>query len=85
MQLVKAEASGNATSAAVVCWHVQELTWLVRNLVASGNMFEAERLLAGYVLARRNALSSTAAIEYALIKVSRPLVAGQHDRCCLPW
>jgi hypothetical protein len=32
-------------------------------------MYEAERLLAGYVLARRNALSSTAVIEYALVKV----------------
>ena len=33
-------------------------------------MFEAERLLEGYVMTRRNALSSTAAIEYALINVS---------------
>jgi hypothetical protein len=49
---------------------VQELDWLVGSLVASHNMFEAERLLAGYVLTRRNALSSTAAIEYALITVS---------------
>ena len=40
------------------------------SLVASHNMFEAERLLVGYVLTRRNALSSTAAIEYALINVS---------------
>lgn len=48
----------------------QELAWLVGSLVASNNMFEAERLLADYVLTRRNALSSTAAIEYALIKVS---------------
>jgi hypothetical protein len=49
---------------------MQELAWLVGSLVASNNMFEAERLLADYVLTRRNALSSTAAIEYALIKVS---------------
>lgn len=49
---------------------MQELDWLVGSVVASHNMFEAERLLAGYVLTRRNALSSTAAIEYALINVS---------------
>jgi hypothetical protein len=49
--------------------------WLVGTLVASKNMFDDERLLAGYVLTRRNALSSTAAVEYALIKVTKdPLV-----------
>ncbi|WIA32445.1 hypothetical protein OEZ86_003267 [Tetradesmus obliquus] len=47
-----------------------ELTWLVTALVASKNMFEAERLLASYVLTRRNALSSTAAVEYALVKAA---------------
>lgn len=50
---------------------LQELTWLVTALVASKNMFEAERLLASYVLTRRNALSSTAAVEHALVKVTR--------------
>jgi hypothetical protein len=54
----------------------QELMWLVGTLVASKNMFDAERLLAGYVLTRRNALSSTAAVEYALIKVNRGGAAG---------
>jgi hypothetical protein len=49
---------------------LQELMWLVGTLVASKNIFDAERLLAGYVLTRRNALSSTAAVEYALIKVT---------------
>lgn len=49
---------------------MQELAWLVGSLVASNNMYEAERLLTDYMLTRRNALSSTAAIEYALIKVS---------------
>lgn len=43
---------------------------MVGSLVASQSMFEAERLLEGYVMTRRNALSSTAAIEYALINVS---------------
>jgi hypothetical protein len=49
---------------------LQELTWLVGALVASKNMFDAERLLSSYVLTRRNALSSTAAVEHALMKVS---------------
>jgi hypothetical protein len=49
---------------------LQELMWLVGTLVASKNMFDAERLLAGYVLTRRNALSSTAGVEYAIIKVT---------------
>ena len=40
-------------------------------LLKSRNTFEAERLLAGYVLTRRNALSATAAIEYTLIEVGR--------------
>jgi hypothetical protein len=48
--------------------------WLVGTLVASKNMFDAERLLAGYVLTRRNALSSTAAVEYALVKVTAALM-----------
>lgn len=49
---------------------LQELTWLVTALVASKNMFEAERLLASYVLTRRNTLSSTAAVEHALVKAA---------------
>jgi hypothetical protein len=54
----------------------------VGSLVASHNMFEAERLLVGYVLLRRNALSSTAAIEYALINVSNDtLWIVQVTRC----
>lgn len=58
------------------------------SLVASHNMFEAERLLTDYVLTRRNALSSTAAIEYALIKVSsRPacIMRGAYHCGCWCW
>lgn len=49
---------------------LQELTWLVGKLVATKNMYDVERLLASYILTRRNALSSTAAVEHALMKVS---------------
>jgi hypothetical protein len=62
------------------CWLLvlclQELTWLVGALVASKNMFDAERLLSSYVLTRRNALSSTAAVEHALIQVNKVVPAG---------
>lgn len=61
--------------------HVQELDCLVGSLVATKNLFEAERLLACYVLTRRNALSSTAAIEYALINVSSTAWIVQDTSC----
>lgn len=47
------------------------MTWVVRTLVASKNMYDVEQLLASYVLTRRNALSSTAAIKHTVLKVSR--------------
>ncbi|WIA32448.1 hypothetical protein OEZ86_003270 [Tetradesmus obliquus] len=56
-----------------------EMTWVVRTLVASKNMFDVEQLLASYVLTRRNALSSTAAIKHAVLKAATAGFVTNHD------
>ncbi|WIA32447.1 hypothetical protein OEZ86_003269 [Tetradesmus obliquus] len=56
-----------------------ELTWLVGKLVATKNMYDVERLLASYILTRRNALSSTAAVEHALMKAATASFVSNQD------
>uniref|UniRef100_A0A383WLY0 Ion transport domain-containing protein n=1 Tax=Tetradesmus obliquus TaxID=3088 RepID=A0A383WLY0_TETOB len=56
-----------------------ELTWLVGKLVATKNMYDVERLLASYILMRRNALSSTAAVEHALMKAATASFVSNQD------
>ncbi len=49
---------------------LQLLTWLIKELLASGAAANLEQLLVVYCVERRNPLSAVAAIERVLVKVN---------------